>query len=61
MNNRIEAFEIAHGESCFVISNEMRVAMLKLLGGTSRDDRARIGLTDDQNTLAEQLYWLLQT
>lgn len=61
LDNRIEAQQLGESESCFILSDEMRIALLTWIGNTSRNDRIQGGATQRQAILIERFYSLLET
>lgn len=62
LENRIEPGVIlSDDESCFVLSNVTRVALIKLLGSCSRNDHRGRGLDEREAISLERLYSVLQT
>jgi len=58
--NRIPSQKLAESESCFVFSDEMRIALIEWIDRSSRIDRMRAGLTERQAILMERLLNILQ-
>lgn len=49
-----------NSETCLMLSNEARVALLKFHGKLSRNDMVKFGMTDVEIAIIGQLYWALQ-
>ena len=61
IDNKIPAQDLGESESCFVFSDEMRVALIKWIGQSSRNDRLKAGLTEREASLMERLFNMIQT
>lgn len=61
LDGRLDPATIKDDETCIVFENATRVALVKLLGGMSRDAYLGKGLNYQEVHALEGIYYMLQT
>lgn len=57
----LKPVNITDNETGLIITNETRVALIKLLGSMSRDEYSKRKLTGHETEMLHQLYQMVQT
>lgn len=61
LDGNLDASKLADDETCVVLSNVMRIALLKLCGSISPRDLQAKGLSEHEAGLVSRFYHLLET